>query len=269
MSEQLPERVPDRHTEPKSKSGQPVPVVMQSQSLGCFTMIWRIVLALLVTTGCLVTVLVVAGLMGVGAIGDFFGSLFSGPPPPAILPTNTVLTLVQREAVLQTARYNFEKVVPVEFAQHLGGIAGEKLLYIGVGYVEAGIDLTGITEDDIIVDEEKNVTIRLPPAYLTDCVLNARQSYIYQHDTGLVNFLYQVLYEEPNLLELAEEYAIIAFRDSALESGILEMASEEAKGQLRSILLAAGIRSVTFEMQEGIEPQHSDTCIFAAPTPVP
>ncbi|MBN1285063.1 MAG: DUF4230 domain-containing protein [Anaerolineae bacterium] len=279
MNEQLPPRAPDNDLEiespPRVVEGQTTPpdqrapIIVQSRSPGCTGLIWRIILALLVTVGCLLTVVVVAGLLGVGAIGNLFNNLLGGPPVPIIHPTVTVLTLVQREAVLETARYNFEKVVPVEFAQHMGGISGERLLYIGVGYVEAGVDLTGLTEDNITVDGEQNVTIALPPAHLTSCVLNAQKSYIYQHDTGVINFLYQILYQEPDLLELAEAYAIIAFRESALESGILELAQEDAEHQLRSILLAAGMRSVTFVPQVGVEPQHDETCIIPTPTPTP
>ncbi len=181
-------------------------------------------------------------------------------PTPTIPPYVTVLTLVQRYAVLETVRYNYEKVVPVEFAQHMGGISGEKLLYVGVGYVSAGVNLGALNQNSIISDGLGNIVVILPPAYLTSCVLDAQRSYIYEHNVGVINFLYEALYDEPDLLEIAEHEAIIAFRDSALESGILEQARADVEWHLGAILSAAGFASVTFVQDDSVTPQHDATC---------
>ena len=213
--------------------------------------------------GCLVIVSVGLPLLGVGKILGFIGDLFNFDTTPVIHPTDTVLTLVQREAVLVTARYNFEKVIPVEFAQHLGGISGEKLLYIGVGYVNAGVDL-GNVDEGAIANDGINLTITLPPAHLTDCVLDVQKSYVYDRDVGIINFLYDAFYDEPDLRTIAESEAIRAFRESAIEEGILQMARTEAEKQLRSILLAAGVDSVIFKTDETVSPQHDVSCTVDA-----
>jgi hypothetical protein len=181
-------------------------------------------------------------------------------PQPTILNTPTMLTLVQRQAVLETMRYSFEKVVPVEFAQELGGVGGEKLLYIGVGYITAGVDLSDLSEEAVTTDDAGRVTVTLPPAHLTDCVLDPRTSYVYRHDVGFLNFITDVFNDEPDLLELAEREAIIAFRESALESGILAQAQTYAERHLRAILMAVGAQSVTFQPAEGAIPQHDPAC---------
>ncbi|MBN1285062.1 MAG: DUF4230 domain-containing protein [Anaerolineae bacterium] len=186
-------------------------------------------------------------------------------PTPTIPPYLTVLTLIQRNASLETVRYHFEKVVPVEDAQHMFGIAGEKMLYVGVGYVSAGVPLEGLNADSILVDPNHNITIILPPAYLTNCVLDPQKSYIYEHNTGAVRFLWNALYEERNLLEEAERVAIIAFRDAALEAGILEEARADAEWYLRIILMSAGFDSVNFVTPAGAVPRHDIGCVPDAP----
>ncbi len=215
---------------------------------------------------CLLAVLALAGInTGVGAVTGWLNSVFNAPTPaPAVLNTQTVLTLVQREAVLETVRYNFEKVVPVEFVQHLGGVSGEKLLFVGVGYVGAGVDFARLGEDAITLDGDA-VTVALPPAQLTTCVLDPQRSYVYEHDVGFLNFVYEAFYDEPDLLEVAERESIAAFRESALEGGILDQAWADAEIHLRAILMAAGAKSVTIQRAEGVTPQHDPACVPPQP----
>jgi hypothetical protein len=207
-----------------------------------------LMLVFAVLVGLLIVFVLVIG----GNLGNLFDGLFGGSDP-VVTSTNTMLTLVERRAVLSTVRYNFEKPIPVTVSQD---VFGESLIYLGVGYVTAGVDISGLTEDDIIVDDSGRVTMVLPPAFLSDCVLDAQLSYVYDHDVGVLNFLYDMFYSEPDLLEIAERAAIIDFRDSALMANaemlsvgenIRDQAWSEAAWLLETIFEAAGVEDVVIQ----------------------
>ena len=238
---------------------QTTPPPEPRRGLGCFGLIWRLVLTALVAAGVLAFLLAGGAAFGVSSIRDWLGSIFA-PPEAQVLNTATLLTSIQRGAMIETVRHNFEKVIPVEIAQELFGVTGEKLLYIGVGYVSAGVDLADLDDSGIAVDG-RAVTVTLPPARLNACVLDAQLSYVYRHDVGFLRFLADVFRETPNLLELAEQEAIVAFRDSALEAGILEQAWADAERTLRLLFLAAGAESVVVRQAEGVAPQHDPSCV--------
>lgn len=264
---------------PQKAGGNPPPATIQlsappatKQERGCLDQGWRVLKVIIAALGVtvmgalvLACVLVVATLVGVNtgvnAITSRVSEILNPPTPaPLILDSATVLTLVHRYSVLETVRYNYEKVVPVEFAQAVGGVGGEKLLYIGVGYVSAGVDLSTLGEDAITVGADGGVAVTLPPAHLTACVLDAQQSYVYRQDVGFLNFITDAFNDEPDLLELAEQEAIKAFRDSALESGILAQAQADAEMHLRAILIAAGVEAVTFHQSESATPEREPAC---------
>src|SRR4030042_1398198 len=86
-------------------------------------------------------------------------------PTPTILPDPvTIINQIRPLARLETIQYTVEKVITAEVGQNvLAPLIGDKLLFVGHGYVIAGIDLSKIRSEDIAV-EDGILIINLPKA---------------------------------------------------------------------------------------------------------
>src|SRR4030042_4150477 len=86
-------------------------------------------------------------------------------PTPTILPDPvTIINQIRPLARLETIQYTIEKVITAEIGQHaLAQLFGDRLLFVGHGYVIAGIDLEKITSQDLVI-EAGMIKVRLPKA---------------------------------------------------------------------------------------------------------
>lgn len=132
---------------------------------------------------------------------------------------------VQALSELTTTRYNYANIVTgqTQMPAFLSGLYGESLVMVAVVHIDAGIDVSQITQEDVVYDEAtETVTITLPAPTLLDCFLDEGESYIAQRQSGI--------FAQPsnNLDTATRRYALAQFRDKALEDGILTDAAEEA-----------------------------------------
>ena len=144
-----------------------------------------------------------------------------------------VLERVQALAELTTSRYNFSGMVTSErqMPPLLATIYGDRQVLIAIGYIEAGVDLSQIDESDIVIEDD-TLTLTLPAAALQACVLDENRTYVAQRDTGIF------APNTPNLDTTARRFAIVQFRDQALEDGLLQTAQEEARAVISQLMLA-------------------------------
>ncbi|HEX2619049.1 MAG TPA: DUF4230 domain-containing protein [Phototrophicaceae bacterium] len=135
----------------------------------------------------------------------------------------TILDRIQAMSQLTTTRYSYSNILTSEreLPPILAGLYGESLVMVAVGEVNAGIDLSKITTDNLQT-VDNTLIVHLPPAQLHDCFFNEQQSYVVSRDTG---FFARPL---PSLDETARLYALGQFRDKALEDGILADAQSQA-----------------------------------------
>src|SRR6267143_7289719 len=96
--------------------------------------------------------------------------------------TATVLRQVQTLSQLVTVKYVMEKVVVLEDVKWFGE---NRVLLVAHGIVKAGVDFSQLKPEDGKVSGT-NVTIRLPPAQVTDAYLDERQTRIVERTTGLL-----------------------------------------------------------------------------------
>ena len=179
-------------------------------------------------------IVLIMGLNTLGGVLDGVRGIFNPPPPvynfyaPAL-----VLDRVQSLSQLTVTRYNFSNVVTSErdLPYVLSALYRDRLTMVIVGHVNAGIDLSKMTEDDIRSDGE-TLTLRLPAPELQDCFLNERGSYVISRDTGLFTS------GAPDLDLEARRFAVQEFRNAALEDGILELVNEQAAATLTGFLSA-------------------------------
>jgi hypothetical protein len=103
------------------------------------------------------------------------------PTPTLVVLTEAgVLRRIETQSVLQTTVYRVDTVVRVKERDDVIiwviPVSGQRLLFFVQGSVTAGVDLGELQLDNIDVsDEQKLITITLPPAKLLDATLDSYQ----------------------------------------------------------------------------------------------
>ena len=164
-------------------------------------------------------------------------------PTPTVIPDPvTIINQVQALARLETIRYTVEKVITAETNQGvLAALFGDRLLFVAHGYVIAGIDMSKIKPEDLWLAGNV-LNIRLPAAEVLVATLDNSKSYVYDRQTGLLT------QADPALETQARQVAEQEIQKSALEDGILDQATVNAKTYLLWFFEAAGYKQVNFVM---------------------
>jgi uncharacterized protein DUF4230 len=117
----------------------------------------------------------------------------------------------------------------------------DSIALFAVAKVGAGIDLGRIYSTSFDVDLVTGaVTIELPPAEIIYTSLDNEETKVFDRDTGFLTS------GDPQLESQARREVEKILRQSALDSGILEQATENAKLTLETLLLGMGYTSVDF-----------------------
>jgi Protein of unknown function (DUF4230) len=162
-------------------------------------------------------------------------------PTPTVLPDPiTIINQIRPLARLETIQYTVEKVITAEVGQNaLAPLFGDRLLFVGHGYVTAGIDLKKLGSQDLVF-EDGMIKVHLPDAEIFVATLDNDKSYVYDRDTGLLT------HGDINLETTARQAAEDQIRQAALEDGILAQAQANAETFLQSLLNKLGYAQVSF-----------------------
>ena len=144
----------------------------------------------------------------------------------------------------RAASGHFEVIVDVEKDARFipSKIKGERVLFVAVGSVDAGVDFRGLEDDAVDVsDDGKGVTLELPPATFRDPELDLERSHVYDRDRGAIDRLQSLFGDdagvESALYPLAEEKLASAARDG---SGLLARAEQNTRLTLEGLLRSLG-----------------------------
>lgn len=172
---------------------------------------------------------------GVGLLIGFvlprLAGLRSGP---TVLNTATVLKQVQTLSQLVTVKYVMEKVVILEDVRWYGE---SRVLLVAHGIVKAGVDLSTIKPADLRISGQR-ISIKLPPAALSDVYLDDSKTQVIEHKTGVLRTF------DKDLQQGARKQAVDDIRRAARQSGIIEDAAERARKQLEGLFLQLGFTDV-------------------------
>ena len=150
--------------------------------------------------------------------------------------TTSVVHEVQTLADLVTVEYVMEKVVVLEDVKWYGE---NRVLLLAHGVVKAGIDLKRLQPAEVMISEKK-ISLKLPPAQVTDAYLDDRASQMIDHTTGLLRAF------DKDLEQAARQNAVDDIARAARKGGILEDADKRAKLALEKLLKRAGFEMVEF-----------------------
>ena len=180
--------------------------------------------------------------------GNPFGTATVDRSGPAVLKS------IQNLRDFRAASGHFEVIVDVEKGTRFvpAKIKGERVLFVAVGDVDAGVDFTGIEDDAVDVSaDRRTVSLELPPATYREPELDLERSYVYDRDRGALDRLQSLLGDdtgvEQELYPLAEDKLEAAARDG---SGLLARAERNTQLMLEGLLRSLGFTRVEVRFSE-------------------
>jgi hypothetical protein len=204
---------------------------------------WILLALLLIPlVGCLVFAVVTIG--SVNQAIDLVRSVLDGGEIVIIDRQPPVITQIRELGRLETASYTVEKVLEGGVDQGndlLNLLLGNRLLFIAHGEVIAGVDLTDLRDEDVVVsDDRQSVTLRLPPARILTKRLDNEMSRVYDRSQGWLTK------GDPELESRVRQEAERAVLMAACDGGILAQAELNAQRQVQILLLALEFRDINF-----------------------
>ena len=194
-----------------------------------------------------INLIILLGLLSIWRTGDrtlsFISNLFKlQPVEPTVATSTPIVQQIQNIQELSTTVHTVETVVPASAERKLGDIslATTRLLYIARGEIRAGIDLSELTAEDIIVSD-RQIEINLPSAKILDSKIDVNHSRVYDYDRGFLNLGPDVA---PELQTIAQRKTLARIVNTACNEGILDRANIKAKSAITQLLSNTGDRQV-------------------------
>jgi hypothetical protein len=221
---------------------------------GFLKLITGIFKALFNAGGWAFVIAVIVLMVGIGVVcnltGSVFGSIFGinlslNPQTTARVHTSdTVVHSIRPLGQLVSISAQLAKAdVHVRIRQGFGNVCGFDASHVAVGTIEAGIDLTQLSPDDVNYDAGSDTfTITLPSPQLTSCRVDSIRQYDRSYTTCRVDW--------DEARRLAQHLSIIEFRDDAMEGGILDRAHGQAHVVLSNFLQLSTGRQVNILFRE-------------------
>ncbi len=176
-------------------------------------------------------------------IGGVLTHLFSGRDsrPPLSCPT-AILERVHMTGELTTAVGCVQAIVRSEEVRELLKLrlGSVEALYVAVGEVRAGIDMTEINEENLRVEGTK-ITVTIPPCQIIDAKLDVMKSYVFDVKRSMA-----FAPDGIHLQTKAERQALQEIQEMAKKAGLLDQARKQAKMLLRYWFESSGFKTVEF-----------------------
>jgi Protein of unknown function (DUF4230) len=225
---------------------------------GCLYVLVGLAIVLLLLN---VLPLLLGGAAVSGIAGILQGVFNTAAPPPSasVVSSQVIVRGIEQLGELVTVSAQLAQAdIQVGIAQGMLNACGFSANHVAEGTIDAGIDLQQITEDAITYNAITDTyTLNVPPPQLTRCTVSSRQ-----YDRSVTAC--SVDWDEARIL--AEYTALNAFRDEAIEGGILTRAERETRLVLGSFVQAITDANVeiTFSTPAQAAPMIAE-CVPSAP----
>ncbi len=158
-----------------------------------------------------------------------------------------IIKQIRSLARLETASFTIEQIIDAKTSE-TGAIKkflfGDKILLVAHGQVVAGFDLSQISEADIKM-KEKTIELNLPKPQILSNTLDNSKTKVYDRQQGIFRR------NDTDLESKARSEAEKSILKSACTGGILEVATENAKRQIHTLLSSLGFETITINIPEG------------------
>jgi hypothetical protein len=176
-----------------------------------------------------------------GAAGRI-AALIAGRPL-TVISAPMVVEKIQRLARLESAVYTLDTVVEGDESNPIlpNALAGDKILMIVRGQTIAGIDMSQMKPDDVQITEAgsaRSIKLTLPPSQVFLTTIDNAHTRVYSRDTGLF------VSADPNLETQTRAKAQAQLQQAALQDGILDAASKNARATVTTLLEGLGFDHV-------------------------
>ncbi len=161
------------------------------------------------------------------------------------LDARAVVKEVRQLNELVTVRYSIEKVIGM--TEDRPPLGTESILLLVQGKVLAGIDLAGLTPNNVTMrgrGKELVAVIRLPPPHLADAFLDERYTKVWDRR---ITWWTPWISPDVDLEHKARLQALDEIKKAALDMGIFAEAQRNAETSIRTLLQAFGIPNSIFD----------------------
>jgi hypothetical protein len=175
-----------------------------------------------------------------GALGHI-AALITGPTTRFDTSTPVVVGAIQRLSRLETVVYSLDTVVEGDRSVPIlpDALAGDKILLVVHGESIAGVDLSLLKREDVIIDSAtRSVHVTLPASQIFVTTLDNQHTRVYARTTGLL------VPVDPNLESDTRSKAEGQLQQAALADGILDAARKNARATVTTLLYSLGFEHV-------------------------
>jgi hypothetical protein len=151
----------------------------------------------------------------------------------------SVVEKIRQLSRLETVVYSLDKIVEGERVSSVlpDFLAGDKLLLVAHGEVIAGVDLSQLKPSDVTVKGDE-VHVRLPTSTVLTTRIDNSRTKVFSRTTGLL------VNQDVDLESKARLAAEQQITQAALDDGILDKASQNARTSVTALLYGLGFHTV-------------------------
>ena len=152
-----------------------------------------------------------------------------------------VVQRIQRLSRLETVVYSLDTVVEGSHSSPVlpDLLAGDRILLVVHGQSIAGVDLSKLRPEDVQMDSAKrSIKVALPASQLFATTLDNQHTRVYARSTGLL------IPADQNLETETRAKAEQQLQKAALDDGILDAATRNARATVSALLMGLGFQQV-------------------------
>ena len=170
---------------------------------------------------------------------DHLVGLVTGRATRFDLSSPSVVEKIRQLSRLETVDYSLDKIVEGErVATFLPDfLVGDKILLVAHGEVIGGVDLSQLKPSDVTVRGDQ-VHVRLPASMVLTTRIDNGRTKVYSRTTGLL------VNEDVDLESKSRLAAEQQITQAALDDGILDKASQNARTSVTALLYGLGFHTV-------------------------
>jgi hypothetical protein len=161
-----------------------------------------------------------------------------------------VLVALRDLASYEAASAQFEVMVDVEHDVKYvpSAIAGDRVLFIGVGEVRASVDFSGLHAGNVeVTGNREGVTVRLPAPALEDAIVDPERSHVANRDRGVLDRLGGLFSDNPTGERDLYLVAADKMQAAARETGLRQLAEDNTRTMLYTLLRRLGFEQIDIE----------------------